>query len=302
MTTVQIAVNIDPWRFQAHPEVWLLVIAVVASYTYAVRVIGPRVVGAEPVITRRQGISFVAGVLILWFASDWPIHDISEEYLYSVHMLQHMMLSYFVPPLILLATPLWLFHAVIGDARAERVVRFVTKPIVAGLLFNVVVVVTHIPDLVNRSVSNSLLHYSLHVLVVMAALCMWMPVCGPDKSYQLGYGGKMIYLFLMSVVPTVPAAWLTFADGVVYKHYDIPVRVWGLSVTTDQQLAGAAMKTGGTIFLWSIIIFIFFRRFIGGFSQEQSYRSATPVGDTTLTYEDVTDAFGRVPAAVDTER
>ena len=44
------------------------------------------------------------------------------------------------------------------------------------------------------------------------------------------------------------------------KHYDIPVRVWGLSVTTDQQLAGAIMKTGGSIFLWSIIVFLFFRR------------------------------------------
>ena len=55
----------------------------------------------------------------------------------------------------------------------------------------------------------------------------------------------MIYLFLQSVVPTVPAGWLTFADGVVYKHYDIPVRVFGLSATHDQQMAGAIMKIGG---------------------------------------------------------
>ena len=66
----------------------------------------------------------------------------------------------------------------------------------------------------------------------------------------------MIYLFLMSVVPTVPAAWLTFAEGAVYKHYDIAVRVWGLSVTTDQQVAGAIMKTGGAVFLWSIVVFL----------------------------------------------
>jgi len=275
MMAMQIAVNDHPWRFQAHPEVWLLVVAVVVGYIYAVRVIGPRVVGGESAITRRQGIAFVVGVLILWGASDWPIHDISEEYLYSVHMLQHMMLSYFMPPLILLATPTWLFHAVIGDGRLRRVVGILSKPIVAGVLFNMVVMVTHIPDLVNRSVSNGSLHYSLHVLVVTMALFMWMPICGPDKSYQISYGGKMVYLFMMSVVPTVPAAWLAFADGAVYKHYDISVRVFGWSVTTDQQLAGAAMKTGGSIFLWSIIIFIFFRRFMGGFSKEQSYRTGS---------------------------
>lgn len=287
MTAIQIAANIHPWRFQAHPEVWLIVFVVTVGYIYMARVIGPRVLGTEPAITRRQGVSFVAGVLILWGASDWPMHDISEEYLYSMHMLQHMMLSYFMPPLILLATPKWMFDVVMSDGRARRIVRVLSKPIVAGLLFNAVVMITHIPDLVNRSVSNGLLHYSLHVLVVTTALFMWMPICGPDKSYQMGYGGKMIYLFLMSVVPTVPAAWLTFADGAVYEHYDIPVRVFGLSVTTDQQLAGAVMKTGGSVFLWSIIIFIFFRRFIGRFSQEQSYRT-TSTDPTPVTANETT--------------
>ncbi len=272
MTAMQIAVNSHPWRYQAHPEVWLLVFVVVAGYTYAIRVIGPRVLGPTPAITRRQGVAFFFAVLILWCASDWPIHDISEEYLYSAHMLQHMMLSYFMPPLMLLAIPRWLFDVVVGDGRARQVIRFLVKPVVAGVLFNLVVMISHVPDLVNRSVSNGLLHYSLHVLLVSTALLMWMPICGPDKSYQLGYGGKMVYLFLMSVVPTVPAAWLAIADGVVYKHYDIPVRVFGLSATTDQQLAGAVMKSGGTIYLWSIIVFIFFRRFIGNFSAEQSYR------------------------------
>jgi putative membrane protein len=272
MTAVQIAVNNFPWRFQAHPEVWLLVFVVIAGYIYAVRVIGQRIAGPTPSISRRQGISFVVAVLVLWGASDWPIHDISEEYLYSAHMLQHMMLSYFMPPLMLLAIPGWLFDAVIGNGRARLAIRFLSRPIIAGASFNLVVIVTHIPDLVNRSLSNGLLHYSLHVLLISTALLMWMPICGPDKSYQIGYGGKMVYLFLMSVIPTVPAAWLAIADGVVYRHYDIPVRVFGLSATTDQQIAGAVMKSGGTIFLWSIIVFIFFRRFAGKFSEEQSYR------------------------------
>jgi putative membrane protein len=223
------------------------------------------------VVTRRQLRRFAAGVLLMWIASDWPIHDISEEYLYSMHMLQHMMLSYFVPPLLLLATPKWLFDAVFGTGRAYRAIKFLCRAAVAGLLFNVMVMVAHIPDVVNRSVSNGPLHYSLHILLVLTALLMWMPVCGPEKSFRLQYGGMMIYLFLMSVVPTVPAAWLTFAEGSVYKHYDIPIRVWGLSVTTDQQLAGAVMKSAGSMFLWTIIVVIFFRRFIGRFFAEASY-------------------------------
>jgi putative membrane protein len=270
-------VNPDPWRFQLHVEVWVLVIAVVASYIYAVRVIGPRVVPHDKVITRKQLWAFIVGAMLLWIASDWPIHDISEEYLYSVHMFQHMLYSYFMPPLMLIATPLWLYDLIFAGVRARKVVNFMTKPVVAGLLFNCVIMVTHIPQMVNRSVSNGPLHYSLHVLVVTSALLMWSPICGPDRSRHLGYGGKMIYLFLMSVVPTVPAAWLTFADGAVYKHYDIAVRVWGLSVTTDQQLAGAIMKTGGSIYLWTIVVVIFFRRFIGNFFTESNY-AATDQG------------------------
>lgn len=283
---------LDPWRFQAHPELWLLVVFLIGAYIYSVRVIGPQAVPSGPVVTRRNITSFVAAMVILWIASDWPMHDLAEEYLYSMHMLQHMALSYFVPPLALLALPEWMFRALVGQGRAYRVVRWFAKPVIAGILFNVVVMVTHIPALVNRSASSSPVHYSLHVLVVTSALLMWIPICGPAAELRIGYGGKMIYLFLMSIVPTVPAGWLTFAEGTVYKHYDTPVRVWGVSVETDQQLAGAIMKIGGSIFLWSIVIFMFFKRFAGNFNAEQNY-----VRDTTLTYEEVERAFETSPPA-----
>ncbi|GDX33538.1 hypothetical protein LBMAG16_03690 [Actinomycetes bacterium] len=261
----------NPWRFQTHLEVWLLVGAVLAAYIYAVRVIGPVVVKSGPITTRKQRIAFVVAILMLWLASDWPVHDIAEEYLYSMHMFQHMVLSYLMPPLALIAIPKWLFDSIFGYGRARKIVSFLSKPVIAGVAFNLIVMVTHIPDVVNRSVSNGPMHYGLHIALVSTALLVWMPICGPERRMHLQSGGKMIYLFLLSVVPTVPAAWLTFAEGSVYKHYDIAVRVWGMSVTTDQQVAGAIMKTGGSVFLWSIIIYIFFKRFTPAFSGDRSY-------------------------------
>lgn len=293
---------VNPWRFQARPEVWLLVAFLLGAYVYAVRVIGPVVVKSGPVITSRQRNAFIAGVLLLWIASDWPVHDLAEEYLYSMHMFQHMVLSYFMPPLVLLAIPKWMFDAVFGLGKARSVINWLAKPVVAGVVFNVVVMITHIPVLVNQSVTNGLLHYSLHILLVTTALLVWLPICGPDTQRQLQSGGKMIYLFLMSVVPTVPAAWLTFAEGAVYKNYDVAVRVWGLSVTTDQQVAGAIMKTGGAVFLWSIVVFLFFKRFSSGFAADQSYQRNSPLDDDILTYQDVTDAFGRVAPAKEPNR
>jgi cytochrome c oxidase assembly factor CtaG len=68
----------------------------------------------------------------------------------------------------------------------------------------------------------------------------------------------MVYLFLMSIVPTVPAAWLTLADNPVYEAYDHGHRLWGITVVNDQQMAGLFMKLGGGIYLWMIIAYLFF--------------------------------------------
>ncbi len=96
----------DVWRWQPHPEVWVLLASLVGLYAYAVRVIGPKVVpaGQRPV-SRRQLVAFAGAVLVLWAASDYPVHDLSEEYLFSVHMVQHLLLTLVMPPLFLLATP-----------------------------------------------------------------------------------------------------------------------------------------------------------------------------------------------------
>ena len=294
-------VDAAPWRFQWHPEVWVLVAFLTGAYVYMVRVIGPNAVPAgRPAVTRRNKIAFGAAMVMLWVASDWPMHDISEEYLYSAHMLQHMVLSYFLPPLVLLATPTWLMRVLIGDGKLYSAVRFLAKPVVAGVLFNLIVMVTHIPGMVTASVASGPLHYSLHFVVVMLSLLMWTPVCGPLPELQIGPLGKCIYLFLQSVVPTVPAAWLTFAEGAVYKSYDIPVRVFGWSVQVDQQLAGAIMKTAGGIFLWTIVVYIFFTRFANEYEGEHDYRrrpgsmpDAEIIGshDAPLTTRDVERAF-----------
>ena len=303
----------DPFRFQAHVDVWLLVAFLIGAYVYMVKRDGPHAVApGQEVVTRRNVWCFTGAMLLLWSASDWPLHDLGEQHLYSAHMLQHMMLSYFLPPLALLATPEWLLRVLVGTGRAYAVVRWLTKPVVAGLVFNLAVIVSHIPGVVNTSVTSSspVVHYLVHVMVVTSALLMWMPVCGPFRELHMGTPGKMVYLFLQSVVPTIPAGWLAFAEGAVYKAYDKPLRVWGISVTSDQQLAGAIMKTGGSIFLWTVIGVLFFKTFNKQFRRENtahSYRRDTQIpaaeitgnAETDLTFDEVTAAFDRTEPAPD---
>ncbi len=293
--------------FTWHPEVWVLVAFLTSAYIYMVRVIGPKAVGpGRPAVSRANLISFVAAMLTLWIASDWPVHDIAEDYLYSMHMVQHMALTYFLPPLALMATPTWLARVLLGEGRLYRTVKFLAHPVAAGVIFNGAIMILHIPLLVNESVENGPLHYLLHVLVVTAALLMWTPVCGPVPEFRIGVGGTMIYLFLQSVVPTVPAAWLTFAEGVVYQAYDRPDRLWGIGVISDQQLAGAVMKTAGGLFLWGIVIYLFFTKFASKFGDEHDYKrkGRMPPSEITghdefpLTTADVEREFARTAPPV----
>jgi putative membrane protein len=258
--TAVLAAEVDPWGFVPHPEVWLLVGGLAALYTYAIRRIGPRATRPdEQVVTRSQLAWFVSALALLWLASDWPVHDIAERYLYSVHMLQHLVLSFFVPPMFLLATPTWLARMIVGDGGAYRVLRRVTRPIPALLLFNAVVALTHVPWLVTTSAENGAFHYLVHAVVVLAAFVMWMPVAGPLPELRYSLPIQMMYLFGQSILPTVPAGWLTFAENAVYDVYDIPTRLFGLSVAEDQQLAGFTMKVLGGFFLWGVIATLFVR-------------------------------------------
>ncbi len=309
MSSFAADLTVDPLAFQWHPEVWLLVAFLAGAYIYMVRVIGPKAVPAgQPVVSRMNVVAFPLAMLMLWIASDWPLHDISEEYLYSAHMIQHMMLSYFLPPLALMATPAWLARVLLGEGGLRRAVQFLSKPVIAAVLFNGMVMVLHIPLLVNASLENGALHYGLHVLVVTTSLLMWMPVCGPVREFRMGVPGTMIYLFLQSVVPTVPAAWLTFAEGIVYDAYDKPLRLWGISAVDDQQLAGAVMKVAGGFYLWSIVIYLFFKKFALRDDAAYDFRrrghipSAEIVGhdEATLTTEDVEREFASTtPPTVD---
>jgi putative membrane protein len=294
MSLLAAARGTDFWRWQPHPEVWLLVGGVVLLAIYALRVVGPKVVPAgTPVISRSQLAWLGLGVVLLWFVSDWPMHDVAEEYLFSVHMTQHMLLTFAVPPAFLLATPEWLARLVLGRGRVKRVFFTIARPVPAAIAFNALQLLTHWPGVVNTSVENALVHYVVHAALVSTAFLLWIPVCGPLPELRISYPAQMLYLFVTSIVPTVPAAWLTFAEGSVYSAYDIPQRLGDISVTTDQQAAGLIMKLVGGGFLWLIITLRFFQWASKFSDTDKAIDQAGPAHD--LTWADVEREFEEHP-------
>ncbi|MFM8237107.1 MAG: cytochrome c oxidase assembly protein [Actinomycetota bacterium] len=245
----------------AHPDVWLLVAGLAVGYAAALRRLGPRLAPAgTPVATRLQVVSFSAGLLALWLASDWPVHDLGEGYLFTVHMVQHSVFAIIVPPLLLIGTPTWLARWILSPRWLLRTVRKLSGFIAATLLFNFVVIVTHTPVVVDAALGNAWIHFGIHALVVVSSLIVWMPVLSPlPEVPRLQPLARMLFLFLQTVVPTVPASFLTFGERPLYRFYESAPRLWGLGALDDMQLAGLIMKVVVGFSLSITIAVIFFR-------------------------------------------
>jgi putative membrane protein len=251
----------SPWEWHPHPDVWLLIALLVGGYVLAVRVWGATEapVPGHPVGPRRAA-AYGLGVFALWVGADWPMHEISENFLLSAHMVQHMLFTFVAPPLLLMGLPPWLLRKLISPKAIGTVVRVATKPLIALVVFNAGIAITHWPTLVDLSLRVAVVHFLVHTFLVVTALMMWWPVIGPlPETPRLSEPVKMLYLFGQSILPTVPASFLTFADRPVYEFYTNVPRIWGTSVVGDQQVAGLIMKIGGGLLLWAVIAVIFFK-------------------------------------------
>jgi len=250
----------NPLAFHAHPDTWFVIVFSGYLYWYAIRRLGPRVLGAGVrVATRRQILYFCAGLFTLEVAGDWPLHDLAENYLYSAHMVQHLLISFVAPPLLLLGVPAWLTRWILRPLWAQGTVRVMARPVVAAVFFNAVIAISHAPFWVNGTLEHHSLHFWAHLLLFIASMFMWFPVINRLEEFpSLDGFPRMIYLFIQSILPNVPAAFLLLATGVVYKYYATVPHPY-MSAIQDQQLAGAIMKVGGTTYLWGIITIMFFR-------------------------------------------
>lgn len=247
-----------PWSFHLHPDAWALTFVLIGAWGWAVRRERARTGAAA--VTAKQTACWMLGVACLWIGADWPVHDVAERSLYSVHMIQHMLFTLAAAPLLLLGTPAWMARKILRPEWLLRSARFLSRPLIALVVFNGLLVFTHWPLIVEASVGHEAIHFGLHVLLVGSALVMWMPVASPLLEIpRLSYPGQMIYLFLQSLVPTVPASFLTFGDRPLYHVYEPFLRPWDISALADQRTAGLIMKILGGLVLWAVITVVWFR-------------------------------------------
>ena len=241
-----------------HPSVLLGTGLLGALYFYG---IGPwRRRRGLPPAPRWKVASFVAALLVLLAALNGPVHDLSDYYLFSVHMAQHLLLTLLFPPLLILGLPGWLLEPLLRPPAVRRAARILTHPVVAAVVFTVTIAVWHLSQYYELMMRNHEVHIVTHLMFMATATLLWWPVMSPvpDVLPRLSYGLGMLYLFLVGIPMQIVAALITLSDGVLYPWYVAAPRTWGLSPQDDQQLGGLLMWVPGTLWMFLAIGVLFF--------------------------------------------
>lgn len=247
----------EPWTWTPRPYLgaWLVSTTLLATYLVARRRLAPRGVPRP----RRELVSFVAGVAVLHVATDWPIAALGAGYLATFHVVQFILISLVAVPLLLGGIPAWLARTVLrGPGIAAA--RWVARPLPALAVFNGTLLATHSPLVVDAALRSPAASFGIDVLWFLAAIVLWLPVLSPlPEVPRLSPPAQMAYLFGQSVLPTIPASFLTFAAYPLYEIYELAPRVHGLDATFDQRAAGLTMKLVAGILLWIRIARVWFR-------------------------------------------
>lgn len=244
-------------RFSVHASTVVGIIALAALYYWRVRV---HTRNGEAPIGREKPTLLAAALLILFLSLNGWLHDLSDYYLFSAHMVQHLLLALVIAPLLIMATPGWLLRPALRYPGVEQLARWTTHPFRTFAIFNVVLAAWHLPPLYNLAMAHHNVHIVQHLMFLVSAVLMWWPILSPlPELPRLAYPLQMLYLFLMSIPMSITAVYVAYADSVLYPAYASAPRVWGISPLQDQQLGGLIMWIPGGLFFFAVISVIFFR-------------------------------------------
>ena len=218
-----------------------------------------RVDDAQP----KHTFYFGLGLLTLWVALETPIDTISDHYLDSVHMLQHVLLGFVAPPLMLLG----LSPRMAAQVAGVPLVRAITEPVPAQVVAAIVMIGWHVPALYNATLHSESLHVVEHLMFIAAGLVLYWPMLEATSAqarWQLSPVLKLVYMLAATLPQDGVALVLLFSRVPFYEFYvHVPRLVDSLTPLIDQTLAGAVLMVLGKATFAVAALSVFFRWFGG---------------------------------------
>jgi putative membrane protein len=245
------------WEWRPYPGVWLVVFLLGLLYFRS----RARAVAADPAMHWDIGrvATGLLGLLLVWAALDWPIGTLGGGYLASMHSLQWLLLSQVAPPFLLLGVPPDAWRRLGATGRWKGILHRAAGGIFGLVAFNVVLLLTHVPAVTDTLMASQLGSFAIDAAWFLSGLALWWPVLAPPGIARLNEPLKIGYLFAATIVPTVPAAMLTFSERPLYQLYELAPRVGSIQAHNDQQMAGLLMKAVADPIMWVSMAILFFR-------------------------------------------
>ncbi|HKO17000.1 MAG TPA: cytochrome c oxidase assembly protein [Gemmatimonadaceae bacterium] len=207
-----------------------------------------------------QRFCFYTALGVLFLSLNGWLHDLSDYYLFSAHMVQHLLLALVVAPLLIMGTPGWMLRPALSWPGVRPAARWLTRPMRSFAIFNVVVAAWHLPVLYNTAMAHHPVHIAQHLMFLTASVIMWWPILSPlPELPRLAYPLQMLYLFLMSIPMSIVAVYIALAGSVLYPAYESAPRIWAISPLQDQMVGGLIMWIPGGLYFFAVISVIFFR-------------------------------------------
>lgn len=230
------------WRWQPFLGVWVMVGIMAWAYLRLRRRVA-REEGRDDTPAWRSW-SFGGGLFLLWVSLDWPLGPLGASYFASLHMAQYVAVGVAAPALLLLGLPDAAYRRLERRPRVMAVLRAVTHPLAAFLLFNGVMILTHWPSVVDALMPTQVGSFVLDASWVMAGLVFWWPVLVPVPE-RTGFTplGKIGYLALNAFLIRPPFAMMIFSEDPIFRIYELAPPPAG-DAMDDQQLGGVIMKIG----------------------------------------------------------
>jgi putative membrane protein len=243
------------WRtFSVHPSTAIGIAALAVAWALA----GRRIPGARP--TPAQGAAFGHALLLLFVTLNGPLHDLSDFYLFSAHMVQHLILTLVIPPLLIVGTPGAMLRPLLRHRGVAALARRVTTVGACFALFNLVLAAWHLPPLYNLALAHHPIHILQHLTFLAASVLMWWPLLSPlPELPRASYPAQMLYCFLMVIPMSIVSIYIAMADTLLYPAYATAPRLWGISPMEDQQYGGLIMWIPGGVFFYAVMTVVFFK-------------------------------------------
>jgi putative membrane protein len=205
----------------------------------------------------KHSLYFGLGLITLWVALETPMDSISDYYLDSMHMLQHVLLAFVAPPLMLLG----LSPAMAAQLVRVPLVRAVTEPIPAQVIAALVMIAWHLPPLYDATLYNPGLHVLEHVMFIASGLVLYWPMLeatSVHSAWQMSPGAKLVYMLIATLPQDAVALPLIFSRVPFYEYYThVPRLIPGFTALIDQTIAGAVLMITGkaTMAVAALVIF-----------------------------------------------